>query len=129
MTSVRGVWLGLAILCLPAIASADEPRATVDRVAVRYYAPIVKQPNVANDILSEAADCYERTGETAVAGKLRSRLTAGQIISEINSKAVTSIGEARAALRRGVNQIRVCYARVKTDCWSGCCRSAKKNDG
>lgn len=36
-----------------------------------------------------------------------SRLTAGQIITEINSKAVTSIGEARAALRRGVNQIRV----------------------
>ena len=36
-----------------------------------------------------------------------SRLTAGQIIIEINSRAVTSISEARAALRRGVNQLRV----------------------
>lgn len=36
-----------------------------------------------------------------------SRLVAGQIIIEINSKAVASISEARAALRRGVNQLRV----------------------
>ncbi len=35
------------------------------------------------------------------------KLVAGQIITEINSKAVSSISEARAALRRGVNQVRV----------------------
>jgi serine protease Do/serine protease DegQ len=35
------------------------------------------------------------------------RLSAGQIITQINSKAIASISEARAALRRGVNQVRV----------------------
>lgn len=44
--------------------------------ALRYYGPVVQQANVAAEVLSEAADCYERTGENALAGKLRSRLNA-----------------------------------------------------
>jgi hypothetical protein len=44
--------------------------------ALRYYGPLVQQPSASGDVLSEAADCYERTGEPAQAGKLRSRLGA-----------------------------------------------------
>ncbi len=44
--------------------------------ALRYYGPIVQQSKVANDVLNEAADCYERTGDPARAGQLRARLGA-----------------------------------------------------
>jgi len=46
--------------------------------AVRYYGPLAQRADAPADVLSEAADCYDRTGDSALAGKLRGRLNAGE---------------------------------------------------
>lgn len=49
-------------------------RATNDcKTALRYYAPMTASSNVSPAVLAEAADCYERTGESKQASVLRSR--------------------------------------------------------
>ncbi|MFT3922648.1 MAG: hypothetical protein QM778_08955 [Myxococcales bacterium] len=46
--------------------------------ALRYYAPLAQQASASDDVLSEAADCYDRTGDATLAGRLRKRLNAAE---------------------------------------------------
>lgn len=41
--------------------------------ALTYYAPLVQRASASSDVLMEAADCYEKQGDSARAGELRKR--------------------------------------------------------